>query len=58
MYSSDDFPTYTLDLAEERRAGSICWIFDGPWSKIDNFALIPVRYQARSGRRRSTCMPR
>lgn len=47
MYTAADFPTYTLDLKAERKKGSICWFFSGPWSAIDNFALIPVRYDGR-----------
>lgn len=47
MFTAADFPTYSLNLKDERKKGSVCWFFSGPWSPIDNFALIPVRYDGR-----------
>lgn len=47
MYRSSDFPTYTLHLKDEKKRGTIPWIFTGPWSLIDNFALTPVRYREK-----------
>lgn len=43
-YRNEDFPTYVVDKREAKRRGDILWIFSGPWSVLDNFALTPVRY--------------
>ena len=44
MYRASDFPEYTLHLKDEKKKGTIVWIFTGPWRMIDNFAETPVRY--------------